>query len=334
MADHSLIEWTDATWNPITGCSIVSPGCTICYAMKLAGSRLKHHPSRQGLTRDSKAGPVWNGKVRFNEQWLDQPLRWKRPRRIFVCAHGDLFAENVPDEWIDRVFAVMALAPQHTFQVLTKRARRMRDYVNGFTCDGARRFNIADAAGRMMEDGDNANDWVANVPWPLPNVWLGVSAEDQPRYDERKEDLRDTPAAVRWFSMEPLLGPIVTDWLGDWVIVGGESGQGARPMHPEWVRSLRDQCASARTAFFFKQWGEWAPNIGAVDGWTIDDDPEISRFEHREWEDGQWSEPFHPMWCDFSDGNYDEEHCVSRLGKKRSGRLLDGVEHNAMPEVR
>ena len=125
MAQDSKIEWTDATWNPITGCSVVSPGCTNCYAMGLAGTRLKNLPSRIGLTRESKAGPVWNGQVRLNAEWLDQPLRWKRPRKIFVCAHGDLFAEAVPDEWIDRVFAVMALAPQHTFQVLTKRSAPM-----------------------------------------------------------------------------------------------------------------------------------------------------------------------------------------------------------------
>jgi Bacteriophage protein gp37 len=116
MADGTKIEWTDATWNPVTGCSVVSPGCTNCYAMRLAGTRLKHHPSRAGLTIDTKAGPVWNGKVRFNEQWPSEPLRWKRPRRIFVCAHGDLFAEGVPDEWMDQVFAVMALAPQHVFR--------------------------------------------------------------------------------------------------------------------------------------------------------------------------------------------------------------------------
>ena len=110
MAENTKIEWADATWNPITGCSVTSPGCTNCYAMKLAGTRLQHHPSRAGLTVPSKAGPVWTGEVRFNEQWLTQPLQWKRPRRIFVCAHGDLFHENVPDEWIDKVFAVMALA--------------------------------------------------------------------------------------------------------------------------------------------------------------------------------------------------------------------------------
>ncbi len=130
MADRTKIEWTDATWNPITGCSVVSPGCTNCYAMKLAGGRLRGHPSRKGLTIPSKAGPVWTGEVRLNEEWLDQPLRWRKPRSIFVCAHGDLFNENVPDEWIDQVYGVMALCPQHTFQVLTKRPERMREYID------------------------------------------------------------------------------------------------------------------------------------------------------------------------------------------------------------
>lgn len=324
MADHTHIEWTDATWNPITGCSIVSPGCTNCYAMRLAGTRLKHLPSRQGLTVDSKAGPVWNGEVRLNEQWVDQPLRWKRPRRIFVCAHGDLFAENVPDEWIDRAFAVMALAPQHTFQVLTKRAARMRKYMSGFECDGARRLNVAYAAGRLMEDGDNAHDEVANASWPLPNVWLGVSAEDQKRADERVPELLATQAAIRFVSAEPLIGPISFRWAKwddwrdengrprplvdhldglrklDWVIVGGESGPGARRMPADWARSIRDQCDDAEIPFFFKQWGAYLP-AGQLMA------------------DGR---PWSPVG-----GN------SLHAAKSLSGRLLDGVEHNAMPLV-
>lgn len=172
MADGTKIEWTDATWNPITGCSVVSPGCTNCYAMRLAGTRLKHLPSRAGLTVDSKAGPVWTGKVRLNRQWLDQPLRWKRPRRIFVCAHGDLFAEGVPDEWIDPVFAVMALASRHTFQVLTKRAARMRAYVSALP---GRADAVARAAACLWpgEDSDEAYYPVNEaIRSPLPNVWL------------------------------------------------------------------------------------------------------------------------------------------------------------------
>ncbi len=344
MSDKSTIEWTDATWNPVTGCAIVSPGCTHCYAMKLAGARLKHHPSRAGLTVDSRAGPVWNGQMRLNEGWLDQPLRWKRPRRIFVCAHGDLFAEGVPDEWIDRVFAVMALAPQHTFQVLTKRAARMREYVNGTRSSipylgrmPLERIHL-EAAGHMEGDGGfmerlkrhgNVYSLYLDAPWPLPNVWLGVSAERQQEADERVPELLATPAAIRFVSAEPLLGPIQFDdfcnghkfidalrgnwWHDDpggpnpisrghekldWIIVGGESGDGARPMHADWARSIRDQCAAAGVPFFFKQWGAWLP-AGQMQA------------------DGR-------LWAPL---------CGRSLhaSKTLAGRLLDGVEHNGMP---
>lgn len=344
MADGTKIEWTEATWNPITGCSVHSPGCTNCYAMKLAGTRLRNHPSREGLTIETKAGPVWTGEVRFNHQWLDQPLRWSRPRLIFVCAHADLFHEAVPDEWIDRVFAVMALAPRHTFQVLTKRADRMRAYLSGFTCDGARRFHVADAAGRMMEDGDRAHATIAaNCDWPLPNVWLGVSAEDQLRADERVPDLIATPAAVRWVSAEPLLGPIDLGqlqeglpknawltWLDalDWVVVGGESGHGARPMHPDWARNLRDQCAETGVAFHFKQWGEWrsahprpseTPGKYAMmardpSGWTHSNAVMLDRYSRQ--------------------FNAFGSVILEKVGKRAAGRLLDGVTHDGMPEAR
>lgn len=358
MADHSLIEWTDATWNPITGCSIVSPGCTNCYAMKLAGTRLKHHESRKGLTRDSKAGPVWNGQVRFNEQWLDQPLRWNSPRKIFVCAHGDLFAENVPDEWIDYVFAVMALAPQHTFQVLTKRPGRMLQYLARDPDVLRDRWFRAVPAGKWPVSVNEAYAAIhphaseemrvlyhRSAPaWPLPNVWLGVSAEDQQRADVRVPDLLATPAAVRFVSAEPLLGPIdfrfirqpnmgggpwwfdaldlrrcgwFSDEAGtipmddlfargdlaklDWIIVGGESGPGARPMHPDWARTPRDQCAAAGVPYFFKQWGNYLPA-----GQTM--------------ADGR-------IWAPVGGPSL---HATKAL----AGRLLDGVEHNDMPEVR
>ena len=220
---------TDATWNPITGCAVISPGCTNCYAMGLAGTRLKNHPSRAGLTRDTKGGPVWTGEVRLNAQWLDQPLSWQRPRMIFVCAHGDLFAEGVPDEWIDRVFAVMALAPQHTFQVLTKRPARMRDYLQDERIPGRIARCILDMwiAGDEHARASMASDrWPVRsigvvddpdgvtVDLPLTNVWIGVSAEDQTRANERIPILLDTPAAVRWISVEPLLGPVdLEPWL-------------------------------------------------------------------------------------------------------------------------
>ncbi|MCO5080917.1 MAG: phage Gp37/Gp68 family protein [Rhizobiaceae bacterium] len=366
MADHTHIEWCDSTWQPITGCSVVSPGCTNCYAMRLAGTRLRHHPSRAGLTRDSNAGPVWTGEVRLNEQWLDQPLRWKRPRRIFVCAHGDLFAEGVPDEWIDQVFAVMALAPQHTFQVLTKRADRMRKYVEGAF---ERREALGDLMGTVggseregwyAPECDGRRGWVG-MHLPLPNVWLGVSAEDQKRANERIPHLLATPAAVRFVSAEPLLGPIdfmdipwpsdrprfpeiddISDGRSslhpiagsklDWIIVGGESGPVARPMHPAWVCSIRDQCAAAGTAFFFKQWGAWLPWHHFMSAY-IADDPEQTRFSTMEWDDGRWRDVGRPQWCDEADGNIDGTQCVALVGKSRAGRLLDGIEHSAFPHI-
>lgn len=323
MSYGTKIEWTDATWNPITGCSVLSAGCKHCYAMKLAGTRLQHHPSRAGLTVDTKNGPVWTGEVRLNEDWLSQPMRWRKPRMIFVCAHADLFHEAVPDDWIDLIFSVMELSPHHTFQVLTKRAGRMRDYINS----------------RAFKD------------YPLPNVWIGVSVEDQAAADERIPLLLDTPAAVRWLSMEPLLGRVdLCETFGmwwnqtmgcfeashssgfnrhphnqaetaiDWVVVGGESGPGARPMHPAWARSLRDQCAAAGTPFLFKQWGEWVPaHYEPVTGsqnhqrWTPFDQAHIKV---------KWGEPH----------EFGEGIGTVRIGKKAAGRLLDGVHHDGYPE--
>lgn len=327
MADHTKIEWTDSTWNPITGCSVTSPGCKHCYAMQLAGTRLKHHESRAGLTQDTSAGPVWTGEVRFNAQWLDQPLHWGKPRMIFVCAHADLFHESVPDEWIDKVFSVMALAGRHTFQVLTKRAKRMREYCSDLTRD-----RIEEAAREMGYTFRHSGAWMLALP--LPNVWLGVSVEDQKRADERIPELLATPAAVRWVSAEPLLGPVLIDtllcempededgapYLGpiDWVVVGGESGPKARPMHPHWARDLRDQCADAGVPFLFKQWGEWIP-----EGQTLSEPARL--------------DPYRRRWCDIEDGDdrYTQTGvAVHPVGKKAAGRLLDGVLHDGYPEVK
>lgn len=314
MAEQSKIEWTDATWNPITGCSVVSPGCTNCYAMRLAGTRLRNHPSRIGLTTDTKAGPVWTGEVRLNEDWLDQPLRWKRPRRIFVCAHGDLFHEGVTDDDIALIFGNAIAAVHlhgHTFQVLTKRSRRMRNLLTdvGFW-DVVNSVATAEVMDRTDPLDRRRNDARATLDDygpdnPAPGLWLGVSTEDQARADERVPDLLATPAAVRFASHEPALGPV--DWtrivttrylsgdrnaIGvgeaadqvagcinslngrymaavepgeslcftgdcgprlDWIITGGESGKGARPMNELWARQDRDQCAAAGVPFFMKQ---------------------------------------------------------------------------------
>lgn len=337
MAEHSSIEWTDATWNPITGCSIVSPGCTNCYAMKLAGTRLRELPSRAGLTKPSKAGPVWTGEVRFNEGWLTQPLQWKRPRKIFVCAHGDLFAEGVPDEWIDKVFAVMALASQHTFQVLTKRAARMLSYLTEHAAGGGHVWT----AGQAIEMPNGAPK--PDRSWPLSNVWLGVSAERQKEAYDRIPLLLETPAAVHFVSVEPLLGPIDFDAIVphptawgpvygiertlDWVIVGGESGPKARPMHPGWVRSLRDQCKAAGVAFHFKQWGEWHPPGSSDDYDTGGRGPKSLPRALMVANDGtvhRYEETARPS----------PVVVMLNVGKRAAGRTLDGRTWDEFPAVR
>lgn len=318
MADKTNIEWTDATWNPITGCAIKSPGCVPCYAMVLAGTRLKNHPSRAGLTDKTKAGPVWNGKVRFNAEWLTQPLKWKRPRMIFTCAHADLFYEEVPDEWIDDIFAVMARATQHTFQVLTKRSARMRYYLNA-------RSTVTRIAQKIAEreelDGGmrdvRAIEERLRQRWPLVNVWVGVSTERQKEWDERVPDLAETPAAVRFVSIEPLLGPLdPSKWVHaiDWFIVGGQNGP--RPTHPKWVRAIRDALIAAGKLdrFFFKQWGTWVTEDQSPDDIVLP------------------SSAIAPWGKIDKHGNPSgDQTAVYKVGKKAAGRLLDGVEHNGMP---
>lgn len=205
--------------------------------------------------------------VRLHEDRLTVPLHWRKPRRVFVCSMADLFHESIPDEFIARVFAVMALAPQHTFQILTKRPGRMRSLLGGWGIHNLVMDRFANDDDLYVRRALAAGGGQA---WPLPNVWIGVSVEDQKSADLRIPILLDTPAAVRWLSCEPLLGPVDIsrdEWLFsgkgncvDWVVVGGESGPGARPMHPDWARSLRDQCAAADVPFLFKQWGEWAPD--------------------------------------------------------------------------
>lgn len=344
MADKTKIEWTEATWNPIRGCSVVSEGCRNCYAMQVAARFAGKDLPYEGLAYRNSSGAHWTGQVKLIEKHLEDPLRWQRPRRIFVNSMSDLFHATVSDEWIDRIFAVMALSPQHTFQVLTKRPRRMLEYL---TTPG-RHNEIELAADRVRPGAGHPSFGGKHLlpPLPLPNVWLGVSCEDQRTADERIPLLLETPAAVRWISAEPLLGPInarawhcacgwkgsestllpsassslvcpkcgasggllYANWLSsetyqrkgiDWVVAGGESGPGARPMKPEWARSLRDQCDRASVPFFFKQWGEWAPN------W-LNDPKTGEKIPHSEWMD--------------------------RVGKKTAGRTLDGREWSEYPK--
>lgn len=310
MAEHSTIEWTDAAWNVITGCAIESPGCTNCYAMKLAGTRLRNHPSRTGLTKDSAAGPVWTGEVRFNEQWLRQPLQWKRGRMIFPVAHGDLFKGEVPDAWLDKIFAIMALTQRHTYQVLTKRAARAAEYLfNLNTPSGLRRL---EAAARELGYTFEFEDMLM-LALPLRNVWVGVSVEDQRYADLRRDHLGGIAAGgwTTWVSYEPALGAV--NWSGweflSWMVSGGESGSDARPHHPQWHRDTRDFCAANNIAYHFKQWGCWAP--GSVFRGVIPS--------------GEC--------CDFDGSLKTDNTRVWRVPKTVAGRLLDGVEHNGFPEV-
>jgi len=350
MSDGTKIEWSDATWNPITGCSVVSAGCKNCYAMKLAGTRLQHHSSRAGLTIDTSNGPVWNGQVRFNEQWLNQPLEWKRPRRIFVCAHGDLFHESVPNEWIDKVFAVMALAPWHTFQVLTKRPERMKAYLQpgrahpvGLEALAITFEHHSKHANSEIGKGCKLTGNIAHLQvWPLPNVWIGVSVEHQEAADERIPLLLETPAAIRWISAEPLLGPVSFRWAAwhdynkpvhnhldgmkgiDWVVAGGESGANARPMHPDWVRNIRDQCNESGVAFLFKQHGEWLATDFCSDEMASIPSRRTVYVRH----DGRFHDGSGGV--DFFGG----EEETAWVGKKAAGRILDGRTWDEYPEAR
>ncbi len=272
MSTASKIEWTDATWNPVVGCSIVSPGCIRCYAMRMA-ARIEamdkaagHAPHYRGLTKKTKAGAVWTGVVRLHRPALLAPLTWRKPRRVFVNSMSDLFHEALSDADIDQVFAVMAFSPHCQFQVLTKRADRMRAYF----ADTAARESAIDSAMNELAPAHwhrrELHDWSDGLP--LPNVWLGVSAERQVEADARVPTLLATPAAVRFVSAEPLLGPVVPSsaWHRlNWIIAGGESGPRARPAHPDWFRTLRDACKAAGIAFFFKQWGEWGSGFDTVE---------------------------------------------------------------------
>ncbi|MFG1461782.1 phage Gp37/Gp68 family protein [Xanthobacter sp. DSM 24535] len=345
MGDNSKIEWTDATWNPIVGCSIVSPGCTNCYAMKMAdrleamtpkpngegNAHLLHYRGTTTRGEFMNKPPVWTGKVALApDHILTQPLRWRRPRRIFVNSMGDLFHESVPDEWIDRVFAVMALCPQHTFQVLTKRSARMRAYIGGLVCGTGYRPYVRRPGWTAKDprDGDAVLLLDADQAWPLPNVLIGVSVEDQRRADERREDLAAlaTSGWQTFVSYEPALGHV--DWTGweflSWLISGGESGPRARPSHPDWHRAARDFCAAHGIPYLFKQWGEWAVAIDRER-----DDPDWRADYSR-----KFADDVKTRWLNLDGGrgfHGEKFHVMRRVGKRAAGRLLDGVEHNGMP---
>lgn len=361
MGDKTGIEWTDATWNPVTGCDKVSPGCDHCYAETLAERfrRTPGHYYERGFD------------VQLRRNMLDVPLskKWAEPRRIFVNSMSDLFHDGVPVPYLAEVYAVMALAPQHTFQVLTKRHGRMHSVLtsrdlsrtgSGLSLEAMVRNVVHNRRGT-----DGRLDWpkADELEWPLPNVHQIVSVEDQKRAELRIPVLLQTPAAVRGISAEPLLGPInlefrqfdsdgfePTWWLTgqprwnmgcgpriDWVIVGGESGPGARPMHPWWAESLHHQCEAAGVPFLFKQWGDWTPMAPFKDGkWDLSkgivmtDDGKTYNRGDLDWPNG-------PRRAEAIRADYPHHRPTSmyRLGKHRTGRELyhDGKTFDGHPVV-
>lgn len=341
MAKQHKIQWLNLpgykgeTWNPIIGCSKVSAGCENCYAERMA-NRLSFNPNTpwyKYVVTDGK----WNGKTALLGGHPILPFTWKAPRLIFVCSMGDLFHEKTKFQTIDKIFATMASCPQHIFIVLTKRAKRMSKYFKWYDTswnsvgmqgnDRIRYYCYHDFGVEI-----DYNDW----KWPLPNVWLGVTAENQEQANKRIPYLLEIPAAVRFVSFEPMLRSVSIAeywrecgagayeiWLNglDWVIAGGESGPGARPLHPDWVRTIRDQCKASEVPFFFKQWGEYRPansmDKGGKDKWkwistsgTVE--PSLARTFHNERE---------------------HHELMFLCGKSKAGNLLDGGKYEQYPII-
>jgi protein gp37 len=314
----SKIEWTEKTWNPVRGCSRVSEGCRNCYAEREAVRLSGPGRPYEGLVQMANGHPQWTGKVVCDEDKLDAPLRWKKPARIFVNSMADLFHPEIPDDFIRLVCRVMQDAPQHVFQILTKRPERMKEW----SCFGKP---------------------------SMSHVWLGVSVEDQKSADERVPLLMQTPAAVRWISYEPALGPVSLEWLSrpghpdrhfdalsestldgrhsirlNWVVCGGESGPHARPMHPHWASSVRDQCVAAGVPFFFKQWGEWEPSFKFEEQFA---DVPLKTPVLLLAKDG------HIGYSQAEMQGHPHHVLMVKTGKRRAGRLLDGREWNQYPQV-
>jgi len=303
---QSKIQWTEKTWNPTVGCNKVSQGCKLCYAEIM-------HKRQMSMNPNKYSRPFLDGAFPY-EPALEIPLHWRKPAMIFVNSMSDLFHENVPFEFIEKVFAVMQKCEQHTFQILTKRPERAIEFFNDYlhwndklSCKafGDRKSSFSISTGHT--------DFIQNI-------WLGTSVEDQATADERIPLLLQIPAVVRWLSCEPLLGEIDLKKMYKvnntyhfkgihWVVCGGESGHGARPMHPDWARKIRDDCNAAGVPFFFKQWGEW----GETKGLSI---PEYEKVLNNNKKLHVWS-----------------KYGMVKLGKKHSGRLLDGREWNEYPEV-
>ena len=289
---ETKIEWCATVWNSATGCTPISPGCANCYAARMA----KRLAGRCGYP---KKEPF---KVTLHPERLTEPFSWRKPRRVFVSSMGDLFHKDVPMGHILDVLTCATACDQHTFIFLTKRPRRMKEAFEEYK--SYLRVSIR----------------------ALKNIWLGVSVENQKAADERIPVLLQTPTAVRFISCEPLLGPVdLSPYISklDWIISGGESGPSARPMHPDWARSIRDQCLRTWTPFFFKQWGAWTPKLQA------------ERIRYKGWGtlniDGNWFPDTTP-WNGKQDADSDgREYVMVQVGKKAAGRLLDGREWNEWP---
>lgn len=342
MADNSKIEWTDTTWNPVTGCSKVSQGCKNCYAerdwARLSAPRPKPN--------------IYTGRaftdVRVHPERLTQPLLWTRPRRIFVNSMSDLFHDDVSDEFIATVFGIMAASQRHIFQVLTKRPDRMLAWFDKLRPDP--RYLMTAAVAQQSVNYPRDLHLVAH--WPLRNVWIGVSVEDQETADKRIPLLLQSPAAVRWISAEPLIGQVRLDQIErtgddwtyidnaltgfratkaggvhgnkiDWVVAGGESGPHARPTHPAWIRQMRDQCTAAGVPFFFKQWGEWHPCETEVHA----DERGCEIYPHDENLFGDYTKTSGKA---FEVIQHDGQEFF-KAGKKLSGRVLDGRTWDEYP---
>jgi protein gp37 len=304
----SKIEWTDETYNPVVGCTKISSGCENCYAERMA-KRLA------GMSRAKRRGGEDPGKLAYYEQaegWdgpvivpeaLEEPLHWRKPRHVFVCSMSDLFHEDVPFWFLRNVFDTMAMSPRHTYQVLTKRPDRMLEFLS-------REWPIHVRQERDLGIHEYVDDVRKKLNEILPNVWLGVTIENQQCADERRDSFEATPAAVKFVSHGPALGNVNwDDWeFIDQLITEGESGPGARPMHPDWARNDRDWCQDNGVAFFFKQWGAWGPDT-------------------KVWKRGI---PTHQF--DTGRDVLQRYIPVYRAGKKANGRLLDGREWNEMPE--
>jgi protein gp37 len=326
MSNKSKIEWTDATWNPVTGCTKVSEGCRNCYAKTFA--------ERFEGTLGHYFETGFNVTLRPNK--LLEPIKWRKPKKIFVNSMSDVFHPDVPEWYIDQIFGVMLAnhvlerQAEHSFQLLTKRPERMKEYLNTKPAELIKRWSESLDGVVIMDDADvcfseYVNGFLDKTDFfPLPNLWLGVSVENQNAADERIPLLLETPAAIRFLSCEPLLGPVnISPYLWDmgsldfeknkvstedglgWIIAGGESGHKARPMHPEWVRSLRDQCQAAGVSFHFKQHGEWLHRELVED--TRNDSPNSVKY-------------FPELKGTFA-----------RVGKTVAGRMLDGRTWDEMP---